>query len=108
MFLRKRRSKTESRRDRPRYESTLQRDVRRYEGWTRQQVEDDYDADRSVHTIITIGYMAYEDDVLVLTEKGRSLMQNVSPAPSPAAERVFRRKGPGRPGVWSQSSLAFS
>ncbi len=87
MFFRKRRSKTESRRDRPRYESTLQRDVRKYEGWTREQVEDDYDAGRSVHTIITIGYMAYEDDVLVLTEKGRNLMRNVPSEPAPAVDR---------------------
>ncbi len=76
------RGKSEPRSDRPRYVSSLQKDVRKYEGWSREQVEGDYRASKSVHTIITIGYMQYEEDVLVLTDKGRLLMQNVSPAES--------------------------
>ena len=73
-----RRRRTEPRTDRPRYVSSLQKDVRRYAGWSRDRVEDDYRASKSVHTIITIGYMEYVDDVLVLTEKGQLLMQNVA------------------------------
>lgn len=64
--------------DRPRYISSLQKDVSKYVGWTRDEVEHDYNAKKSVHTIVTIGYLLYEDDVLVLTEKGRMLMRNVS------------------------------
>ncbi len=63
--------------DRPRYVSSLQRDVRKYVGWTRDQVECDYNANKFVHTIVTIGYMEYINDILVLTDKGRNLMQKV-------------------------------
>ncbi|MDO5853707.1 MAG: hypothetical protein Q4Q62_06640 [Thermoplasmata archaeon] len=80
------RRKAEPRRDRPRYVSSLQRDVRKYLGWSRQDVEADYSANRSVHTILTIGYMEYVDDILVLTEKGELLMQNVMEQQAPAAE----------------------
>lgn len=65
--------------DRPRYVSSLQKDVNKYVGWTRDEVEHDYNAKKSVHTIVTIGYLLYEDDVLVLTDKGRMLMRNVNP-----------------------------
>lgn len=78
MRFRLRSASSEPRSDRPRYVSSLQRDVRKYAGWTREQVEMDYRAGKSVHTIVTIGYLEYQDDVLVLTEKGRLLMQNVS------------------------------
>ncbi len=62
----------------PRYISSLQKDVGKYSGWKREDVESDYRAKRSVHTIVTIGYMEYDDEeVLVLTDKGRLLMQNV-------------------------------
>ncbi len=71
-------SRKEPKGNRPRYVSDLQKDVRKYLGWTRDQVECNYDAKHSIHTIITIGYMEYEDDVLILTDKGRNLMQNVS------------------------------
>lgn len=73
-----RRRSAEPRMDRPRYVSSLQKDVRRYAGWSRDRVEGDYRASKSVHTIITIGYMEYADDVLVLTDKGQLLMQNVA------------------------------
>ncbi|MDO5861267.1 MAG: hypothetical protein Q4Q58_00430 [Thermoplasmata archaeon] len=86
MFFRSRRSNAGNQRDRPRYVSSLQRDVRKYEGWTREQVEKDYLANRSVHTIMTIGYMEYVDDVLVLTDKGRLLMQNVGETAESAPE----------------------
>lgn len=78
MRLGMRRGSSESHSDRPRYVSSLQKDVRKYVGWTREQVERDYRADKAVHTIVTIGYMEYVNDVLVLTDRGRMLMQNVS------------------------------
>ena len=64
--------------DRPRYVSSLQRDVQRYAGWTEDNVRTDYRASKSVHTIMTLGYMEYSDGILVLTQKGRMLMQNVA------------------------------
>ncbi len=64
-------------RNRPRYASGFQRDIQNYEGWTREQVEADYRASKKVHTIITLGYMEYEDDTLVLTDRGGMLMRNV-------------------------------
>ena len=78
------RGRHEVRSDRPRYVSSLQRDVQRYTGWTEDNVRSDYRASKSVHTIMTLGYMEYCDGVLVLTQKGRMLMQNVS-APVPMA-----------------------
>lgn len=71
---------------RPRYVSGLQKDIRKYEGWTKDEVESDYRVSKSVHTILTIGYMEYCDDVLVLTDRGRLLMQNVGDA-IPLADR---------------------
>lgn len=62
---------------RPRYVSGLQRDVRKYEGSRREDVESDYRASKTVHTIVTLGYMEYVDDVLVLTGRGDLLMRNV-------------------------------
>ena len=64
--------------DRPRYVSSIQRDVQKYEGWKEEQVCADYRASKSVHTIMTLGYLEYSDGELVLTDKGRMLMQNVS------------------------------
>lgn len=87
MLFRLRHRDKEVRDDSPRYVSSLQKDVGKYLGWTREDVEKDYRAKRSVHTIITIGYLEYSDDVLVLTEKGEMLMQNVTVVPQ-AAERT--------------------
>ena len=56
--------------DRPRYVSSIQRDV---------DVDADYRASKSVHTIVTLGYLEYHEGTLVLTDKGRMLMQNVAP-----------------------------
>lgn len=95
MFGRHRRT-AEPRSDRPRYVSSLQKDVRKYVGWTREDVERDYRASKAVHTIVTIGYLEYADDILVLTEKGRLLMQNVAMA-QPVAERTPYRKVEGGP-----------
>lgn len=67
--------------DRPRYVSSLQRDVQKYEGWTELSVNADYRASKAVHTIMTLGYLEYADGVLVLTGKGRMLMQNVKAVP---------------------------
>lgn len=64
--------------DRPRYVSSIQRDVQKYEGWREEQVSADYRASKSVHTIMTLGYMEYSDGELVLTDKGRLLMRNVT------------------------------
>ena len=61
------RGRNEVRSDRPRYVSSLQRDVQRYTGWTEDNVRSDYRASKSVHTIMTLGYMEYCDGVLVLT-----------------------------------------
>lgn len=80
------RGRNEVRSDRPRYVSSLQRDVQRYTGWTEDNVRSDYRASKSVHTIMTLGYMEYCDGVLVLTQKGRMLMQNVSVPVPMAAE----------------------
>ena len=83
------RGRNEVRSDRPRYVSSLQRDVQRvqrYTGWTEDNVRSDYRASKSVHTIMTLGYMEYSDGVLVLTQKGRMLMQNVSVPVPMAAE----------------------
>ncbi len=81
-FFESRRGRDAPRSDRPRYVSSLQRDVQKYTGWTEDNVRSDYRASKSVHTIMTLGYMEYCDGVLVLTSKGRMLMQNVSvPAP---------------------------
>ncbi len=66
-----------------RYVSHLQRDIRRYEGWTKEMVEADYKASKTVHTIVTIGYMEYADDVLVLTDRGSLVMRGVAKVPSP-------------------------
>lgn len=66
-----------------RYVSHLQRDIRKYEGWTKEMVEADYKASKSVHTIVTIGYMEYADDVLVLTDRGSLVMRGVDGVPSP-------------------------
>ncbi len=60
-----------------RYVSHLQRDIRRYEGWSKEMVESDYKASKTVHTIMTIGYMEYADDVLVLTDRGSLVMRSV-------------------------------
>ena len=79
-----RRGRDVPRSDRPRYVSSLQRDVQKYTGWTEDNVRSDYRASKSVHTIMTLGYMEYSDGVLVLTQKGRMLMQNVS-VPVPMA-----------------------
>ena len=62
---------------RPRYVSGLQRDIIRYEGSRREDVESDYRVSKTVHTIITLGYMEYVDDVLVLTCRGSLLVRNV-------------------------------
>lgn len=72
------RRRSETRRDSPRYISSIQKDVNRFTGMRREDVEGDYRARKSVHTIVTIGYLEYVDDVLALTDKGRMLMQNVS------------------------------
>ena len=64
--------------DRPRYVSSIQRDVQKYEGWREEPVSADYRASKSVHTIMTLGYMEYSDGELVLTDKGRLLMRNVT------------------------------
>ena len=80
MLFRLRHRNKEVRDDSPRYVSSLQKDVGKYLGWTREEVEGDYRARKSVHTIMTIGYMEYSDDVLVLTGKGEMLMQNVTVA----------------------------
>ena len=74
---------------RPRYVSGLQKDIRRYTGWTKDMVEADYKASRSVHTILTIGYIEYCNDVLILTDRGRLLMQNVGEI-IPLADRSDR------------------
>ncbi len=66
-----------------RYVSHLQRDIRRHEGWTKEMVESDYKASKTVHTLITIGYMEYADDVLVLTDRGSLVMKGVDGVPSP-------------------------
>ena len=87
MLFRLRHRDKEVRDDSPRYVSSLQKDVGKYLGWTRENVEKDYRARRSVHTIITIGYLEYSDDVLVLTEKGEMLMQNVTVVPQ-ATDRM--------------------
>ncbi len=84
MLFRLRHRDKEVRDDSPRYVSSLQKDVGKYLGWTREKVEGDYRAKKSVHTIITIGYMVYSDDILVLTEKGEMLMQNVTVVPQAA------------------------
>lgn len=73
--------------DRPRYVSSIQRDVQRYEGWTQERITSDYRANKSVHTIMTLGYMEYAEGVLVLTDKGRMLMRYVGEAPAAVAER---------------------
>ncbi len=65
--------------DRPRYVSSIQRDVQKYEGWRDVDVDADYRASKSVHTIVTLGYLEYHEGTLVLTDKGRMLMQNVAP-----------------------------
>ncbi len=65
-----------------RYVSRLQRDIRRYEGWTRDMVDSDYKASKTVHTILTIGYMKYADDMLVLTDRGCLVMRGVDRMPS--------------------------
>lgn len=75
-------------RNRPRYVSKLQRDVQRYEGKRREDVESDYHASKTVHTILTLGYMEYIDDTLVLTERGGMLMRNVSSDLPPADRTV--------------------
>lgn len=74
---------------RPRYVSSLQRDVLKYEGWSESSVSTDYTASKSVHTIITLGYMEYSDGVLVLTDKGRMLMRNVTASPAQADGTSF-------------------
>ncbi len=71
------RRKAERKSTGPRYISSLQKDVGKYMGWNRSDVENDFQANKSVHTIVTIGYLQYENDILILTEKGRMLMQNV-------------------------------
>lgn len=71
---------------RPRYVSSLQKDVQKYEGWSESSVSTDYTASKSVHTIITLGYMEYSDGVLVLTDKGRMLMRNVNVQPASSAD----------------------
>lgn len=63
--------------DRPRYVSSIQRDVHKYEGWKEADVDADYRASKSVHTIVTLRYLEYDEGTLVLTDKGRLLMQNV-------------------------------
>lgn len=72
------RRKSERRSNSPRYISSIQKDVSKYLGMRREDVESDYRARKSVHTIVTIGYLEYVDDTLALTDKGRMLMQNVS------------------------------
>ena len=72
------RRRSEARTDSPRYVSSLQKDISKYLGMKREDVESDYRAKKSVHTIVTIGYLEYIEDVLALTDKGRMLMQNVS------------------------------
>lgn len=67
---------------RPRYVSGIQKDVAKYEGWTMEKVEEDYRAKKSVHTILTLGYLEEVNGVLVLTEKGKMLLQNVREAGS--------------------------
>ena len=74
-----RRGRDAPRSDRPRYVSSLQRDVQKYEGWRDVDVDADYRASKSVHTIVTLGYLEYHEGTLVLTDKGRMLMQNVAP-----------------------------
>lgn len=54
-------------------------DVQKYEGWRDVDVDADYRASKSVHTIVTLGYLEYHEGTLVLTDKGRMLMQNVAP-----------------------------
>lgn len=73
-----RRKNKEGKSDDTIYVSTLQKDVGKYQGWSRADVEKDFCARKSVHTILTIGYLRYEDEVLVLTEKGHRLMRNVT------------------------------
>ena len=77
-FLRLRDGVEKPRSDRPRYVSSLQKDVQKYTGWTEDNVKSDYRASKSVHTIMMLGYMEYSDGILVLTKKGRMLMQNVT------------------------------
>ena len=78
-----RRRKSEARAYSPRYVSSLQKDINKYLGMKREDVESDYRAKKSVHTIVTIGYLEYIEDVLTLTDKGRMLMQNISHDESP-------------------------
>ena len=54
----------------------------------REDVESDYHASKTVHTILTLGYMEYIDDTLVLTERGGMLMRNVSSDLPPADRTV--------------------
>lgn len=67
-----------------RYVSCLQRDIRKYEGWTKEAVDADYRASKSVHTILTIGYMEYANGILVLTDRGEVLMKSIEDIPTPA------------------------
>lgn len=78
-----RRRKSEARTYSPRYVSSLQKDINKYLGMKREDVESDYRAKKSVHTIVTIGYLEYIEDVLTLTDKGCMLMQNISHDESP-------------------------
>ena len=58
--------------------STIQKDVLRYYGLDKARVEADYTTNKAVHTLVTIGYMDFnEDEILVLTERGDRLMRNV-------------------------------
>ncbi len=73
-LLRRRLKEDRVRTDRPRYVSSIQRDVQKYAGWSKDNVNSDYRASKSVRTIVTLGYLEYESGVLVLTPKGRMLM----------------------------------
>lgn len=58
--------------------STLQKDVLQYYGLEKQSIEADYDTRKAVHTLMTIGYMDFDDnEVLILTERGDRLMRGV-------------------------------
>ena len=59
-----------------RYVSSLQKDILYYEGWTEGEVSSDYGASKKVHTIVALGYLEYEQDALVLTDKGRKITRN--------------------------------
>ncbi len=72
-----------------RYVSHLQRDIRKYEGWTRDMVDADYKASKTVHTMLTIGYMEYADDTLVLTDRGRLVMRRMDRMPLPSERGPF-------------------